>query len=640
MKLVSGFLVVAIITLVIGSVGLWGVSKLSGNVNEIGAVRLPGVQSLLTVSGALESIRVAQRSLLNPVADGKERARQLQNVANAREKYKKAFETYEALPRSDEETKAWKEFVNAVEAWKQENNQFFSLVAELDKLDVTNPQEARGMMEGCLGDHYRLICRIFQAVRNKKVFEGGEDNTQCRFGKWMASYKTNNPAITQAIREAEESHHNFHKALTKVKEAIRGNDTEKAMQIYEAEMIPDSEASFTRMEAIKAEVDKALNTYNRMNQQAMSGCREKQAAALKLLDQIVKNGQDAAVEARGTGTRNAALARVVSIIGMVTGTVAALILGIFLSLSITRPINRIIGELSSGAEQVSAAAGQVSSASQSSAQGASEQASSLEETSAALEEMSSMSKTNAENAEKANSLMGQTTQVVGQAQTGMQQTSDAMTKINEASAKIAKIIKVIEEIAFQTNLLALNAAVEAARAGDHGKGFAVVADEVRNLAQRSAQAANETAQLISDTIDRVKKGTELNVELEKSFVKVNDSANQVAGLVEQITSASKDQAKGVDQINSAMTQMDKVVQQSAAGAEESAAASEELASQSQVLQQTVNQLSALVGGHQGGTTVLHTNHKKASQSTRRTHAQEDSTTHANSTKSESQLQEF
>jgi methyl-accepting chemotaxis protein len=281
-------------------------------------------------------------------------------------------------------------------------------------------------------------------------------------------------------------------------------------------------------------------------------------------------------------------------------SVGSIVLGIILAFvitnSIVKPINRIISDLTSGADQVAAASGQVSASSQSAAQGASEQASSLEETSSALEEMAAMGKTNADNADKANGLMTQTTQIVGQAQKVMGQTSEAMGSITDASTKIANIIKVIEEIAFQTNLLALNAAVEAARAGEHGKGFAVVADEVRNLAQRSAQAANETSSLISDTIERVKKGSELNTELETAFSNVNQSASQVASLVEQITSASREQAKGVEQVNAAMSQMDKVVQQNAAGAEESASASEELSGQAQVLRQTVDQLATLISG--------------------------------------------
>ncbi len=263
---------------------------------------------------------------------------------------------------------------------------------------------------------------------------------------------------------------------------------------------------------------------------------------------------------------------------------------------ITKPIQRIIEGLNSGAEQVSSASGQVSSASQSLAVGTSKQAASIEETSSSLEEMSSMTQKNAENATEADSLMQETTLVVGAAGKSMKTLTSSMEEISKASEETQKIIKTIDEIAFQTNLLALNAAVEAARAGEAGAGFAVVADEVRNLAMRAAEAAKDTAEMIEGTVKQITSGTEIVTETNESFADVSSASGRIADLVTEITAASKEQSQGIEQINTAIGEVDQVTQQNAANAEESASASEEMSAQAHEMKTMVDELVALIEG--------------------------------------------
>lgn len=249
----------------------------------------------------------------------------------------------------------------------------------------------------------------------------------------------------------------------------------------------------------------------------------------------------------------------------------------------------VLSEIRKGASEIAAGSSQVSSTSQSVASGASQQAASLEEISASLEEMSAMTERNASNATTAVTRSDEARTRANTCQEQMVKMSEAMGAIKQSSDSIAKVLKVIDEIAFQTNLLALNAAVEAARAGEAGKGFAVVAEEVRNLAQRSAQAARETAAMIEQSTTRADRAVSICSDVDKSLRTIVDGTREVNELLGQIASASREQAQGIGQINSGVTELDKVTQQNAGNSEELAAASEETAAQVSSLKQVVAQ---------------------------------------------------
>ena len=318
---------------------------------------------------------------------------------------------------------------------------------------------------------------------------------------------------------------------------------------------------------------------------------------LKACEELAEAGMDQTTSISNDAMTSLNRSSTIMIMGLVVALVIGIFLAFYITVSITRPIRRVIEGLTLGSQQVASASGQVSSASQSLAEGSSQQAASIEETSSSLEEMSSMTKQNSENASQADLLMKEANVVVKKANESMNQLTSSMEDISKASDETSKIIKTIDEIAFQTNLLALNAAVEAARAGEAGAGFAVVAEEVRNLAMRSAEAAKNTANLIEGTVTKVRDGSNLVTKTSEAFIQVATSSAKVGELVGEIAAASREQSTGIQQVNIAVSEMDKVIQQNAANAEESASASEEMNAQAETMNDFVNELVGLVEGN-------------------------------------------
>ena len=320
--------------------------------------------------------------------------------------------------------------------------------------------------------------------------------------------------------------------------------------------------------------------------------------------------------------------KILVIVLMAIGIIAALMLGIFISSSVSKPIteimysankiaegdlnieikvdskdeigilensfkkmaahlNEVIKSINSAADQVAIGSKQIADSGIVLSQGASEQASSIEQLTASLEEISSSTKFNADNSNEANKLTEEVKSSANEGSSHMKEMLQSMDEINAASENIHKIIKVIDEIAFQTNILALNAAVEAARAGQYGKGFAVVAEEVRNLAAKSADAAKETTSMIENSIKKSERGTKIVHETAEAFDKIVKGVIKVDNIVREIASASSEQAAGIEQIKGGIMQVSEVVQQNSTASEESASASEELSSQAELMREQV-----------------------------------------------------
>lgn len=436
------------------------------------------------------------------------------------------------------------------------------------------------------------------------------DPTKCKLGEWLYSndvraLRMKDADFDRICASIEAPHKALHESAGKINELLATGDRNDAIEFFREKTAAFADATCARIDEMIRWNDRRVASMEAAQRIYAVKTKPALAKIQHLLSNIRTSVRDN-ITTDEAMLANAATTRTGVVAVAMAAIIAAVLIAIGIVVTTKRILSRIALTLGDGAAQVNDAASQVASASQQLADGATEQASALEETSASLEEMAAMTRTNAENAKRANELSNEAKVAAVEGDQTMKQLNAAMNGINESSEKVNNIIKVIEEIAFQTNLLALNAAVEAARAGEHGKGFAVVAEEVRNLAKRAAEAARESTSLIQESVVRARQGCDVAGGVGGALATIVSSVGEATQLIDSITQASGEQAKGVDHISSAVSQIDKGTQQTASGTEEAASAAEELAAQAESVKEMVDELRSLIFGRQALQSMAHT----------------------------------
>ncbi len=608
-KLIGGFFIVALITLIIGFVGWRSVNSIDNNLVEISKVRLPSIKYLLLMSWQMEEMTKIQRTLLNPNLKMEDRKQQYKAFETAQKRFKAAWNIYEPLPQTEEEARLWKEFVNAWGEVKEGNDIFLKLCSKVDNTGILNPMALEAKIQAFIVGHYKLMEKALLMILTEKTFAAEEDATRCPFGRWLANSETNNTVIDGKLKEIADHHGEFHSAVSKIKDLVQRGDQDGAQTAFREEMEPAAQKVFVHFQEMVNEAVRAEEIFNRMTQHVMVDSLAKHKLADGLIEEIIAVNEAVVAEEEKIALSDSTDAKMTAILGTVAGFVFALAFGIFLSVSITRPVQkgtafakrmaegdfretlyidqkdeigtlaqalnnmvsglgRMIRDITEGVDTLSSSSMELSTISNQMASGARQTSEKSETVSTAAEEMSSnmasvsaateQASTNVNMVATASEQMTATISEIAQntekalditekAVSEAESASNTVDQLGKAAREIGKVTESITEISEQTNLLALNATIEAARAGDAGKGFAVVANEIKELAKQAAGATDEIKQKI-EGIQSSTDGTVKQIDqISRVINEVNEIVSIIATALEEQSVTTRDIAGNVAQ---------------------------------------------------------------------------------------------
>lgn len=643
-KIGVGFGVVILIAGVLGIVGYWGAVRSGNTVDELTAAEIPKLQALGKLDQGSELLTTYGRELLLLDMSAAQRAKAYDSVKSALNDCATARKAYEALPRSAEEDKLWKEYAGAFDRWQSDYQGLIRLSHEVDQLGVGDPERLERNFQLFEKDHYALQGRVLELLKDDQQFQGGEDPTACNFGHWCATNVFASAELQQCLKDTEAPHRLFHESVKQAKAAMKAGDTNAAVKIFDEQLKGAREKVFEQFAKMSKIADGAVEVARTMRNQALQVCAASKENAAKLQDRLDEHFNSGVKEASTQALRQASFAKWTSVVTTVAGVVVGVVLAVLLTISITKPLGAGVsfarqladGDLTQTFElkrkdelgqlakalnemginlrqmfrEVAGNAGAVAGASQELGAVSTQVSSNAEETAAqsnvvasAAEQVSKSVTTVATAAEEMNVTVREIAQqtaeaskVASAAVAKAQATNTSIAKLGASSAEIGHVIKVITSIAEQTNLLALNATIEAARAGEAGKGFAVVANEVKELAKQTAQATEEISQKIGTiqtdaqgAVEAIQEIAGIIKQIDEIQTVIASSVEEQAATTSEIARNANEAAQGSTEIARNIVSVSEAAKSSTRAATNTASAASELARLAAELNQAVAQ---------------------------------------------------
>lgn len=338
----GGFITTAVIILIVGSVGLYGIERLDKSVNLISSVRMPAVQHLLQIQVEVKNIETAQNLILNPELTAEETENQYQITNRSIEIIKKKIALYQQLIRTDEEQLLWDRFKDSFDEWLSTNKVYLELSHQLLQTGILNPVKFRQQMERFQGEYYFLFGQIGNMLQTEVEFSGGEDPDKSSFGQWIGNFQTNNAALKEAVEQIRAPHRQFHKTIGEIKQAIRQGDIEDASFLYEEDLLAAFEPMKSAFKSMNHQAALSEDLYGKLNQYVSVTCKGPREKVTSLLNSLVELNTQYASASAVSANEVSRQAKSTSLAGMVVGLILALGLGFYLSRTIARPLRAVV----------------------------------------------------------------------------------------------------------------------------------------------------------------------------------------------------------------------------------------------------------------------------------------------------------